>query len=547
MNLKKPTVMRRSAALAGLGALMITSTIGLTTSVASADVYTSYNLSFSPTAPVAPRFFEGYSSTDRVAGSETAVYALSTISDYYGAAGVFGCPLDNDKRTCSGSLLPQTDIYDNFDHVEINQDGTANGSVGGSEELCASSTTSVNANDGLPVNFTRASASLTQLANHATGSTCPTFDESQAQIATSAVVGVDFANVVPSAYYGTATTNPVPAGFTLTAGSGTGNSNDIAWRIFCDSNADSGAKGTVSSPPPGTGKITNWDELGGGNAPIVLWSPSNSSGTGADFFDYAGCGTTTGNVPNVAGQSNHTKLTENDTDQIPEYASEDCYNTENPGSPVTSGVIGTSKYTQTVEACVATEVADSLFFMDYGYTSTHPNTVSLELPDFTQGNTPSWINDLYDFNNGIGSISSLNGSAWEIEGTNTEMDTTGGVTVPVTGANEGSLASTRGLYLDYLPATVPVGDSVGPNPVTASSAGFINYVCDAGNQLYPKGVDQTTGVPFDTEIHNAIADWGWQQDNCDQQTTSGGVTTFTGPQISSAVTDPANPQPGGLD
>ena len=49
--------------------------------VANADVYSSYTLSVAAegTQPTAPRFFEGFSNTINVAGSETAEYALEQV------------------------------------------------------------------------------------------------------------------------------------------------------------------------------------------------------------------------------------------------------------------------------------------------------------------------------------------------------------------------------------------------------------------------------------------------------------------------------------
>ena len=64
----------------------------LTAPVANADVYTSYTLQVAAEGtPVAPRFFEGFSNTINVAGSETAEYALEEVGRLYNNAGIFGC------------------------------------------------------------------------------------------------------------------------------------------------------------------------------------------------------------------------------------------------------------------------------------------------------------------------------------------------------------------------------------------------------------------------------------------------------------------------
>jgi hypothetical protein len=525
MKFRKLLGARRVAALVGIGALLVTSSLALNASMASADVYSSFTINvtgYSSTtglplsAPVAPQFYEGYASTDRVAGSETALYALQQISDDYSAAGVFGCALTGDKRSCKGAtgpapyttggVTPTVDVYDNYDHDEIDQGG-AIGSAAGSAALCG-----VTPNDGLPVDLLRASASLTGLAEHG-ATTCTAASaggETQDQIATSAVVGLDFANVISNAYYGSESSSPVPAGFSLTNAGGVGSTTDTAWRIFCD----------TTDPSL---QITNWDQVGGGDEPIVLWGPANNSGTGVTFYDYAGCvAPSTGNVPSF-----HL-ITENAAPQIPAYASADC-------TSGTQSVIGTSAYTQSVEGCVADEVANSLFFMDYGYTFSHAQTATVTIPDYTQGDVPSWINDLQDAANGS---LTLNGSPWQIKGSNTKMANTHGASVPVSGSDLTTLASERGLYLDYL------ADSTSSvSEVRASAAAFVNWVCDAGNVIAPKGLDPTTGVPFDTEITDAISGWGWAQNNCDAGYTPGSPPTASGPAISSALPDPSETSP----
>ena len=55
-----------------------------------------------------------------------------------------------------------------------------------------------------------------------------------------------------------------------------------------------------------------------------------------------------------------------------------------------------------------------------------------------------------------------------------------------------------------------------------------------------KGVDLTTGVPFDTEITQDVTNWGFGRLNCDGGVVGGHSPTFTTP-ITSAIVDPGPP------
>ena len=88
--------------------------------------------------PTGPRFFENFSNTVNVAGSETAEYALELVGALYNNAGIFGCNQNSDKRTCNTAtpVLPSTDTYDNFDH-DVVSNAQAVGSAAGVQQLCS--------------------------------------------------------------------------------------------------------------------------------------------------------------------------------------------------------------------------------------------------------------------------------------------------------------------------------------------------------------------------------------------------------------------------
>jgi len=579
----------------------------------------TFSVAAEGTAPVAPNYFEGFASTINMGGSETAEYAFEGIGSLYTNAGIFGCNQNSDKRTCttSGSVLPSTDTYDNFDHNVVVQ-GEAVGSATGAQDLCnnegagtaptepspipnswpyytyPAANTNLGA-DGIPLDLVRASASDADLTNHGDNFTgCP--DLSQAAVASDAVVNLDFNPVVPAAVVTSdGLTQPVdPAsGVTLDFNNGTvaptyvsGESTatcvtggtcpigqntwaDTAWRVFC-------------APSNSPLAITTWDQLfqaenlGSGpspDQPLVLWGPKNNSGTGATWYTYAGCGTGYGRILNPA----HL-FTENDAQQISQYAAQDLHQaislntTSCPantsvadpsqnGSPLvpcgpfgttgassatatvdncggtgaTTSGLGTSTWTAANEQCVYQEVADSLFFMSYGYLASHPFTASVTIPSVANGNNVNWI---YKMPQAATTAPQLSAASYQVKGaisTIAGQQVSGpvlGQPTPVIGApranNPSAVLTGRDLWIDYL-----------SDHVRASAAGFVNWFCDAGQNILPKGFDNTTGAPYDTEITQDITAWGFGRLNCDLGSTTAPVT-YT-PAIASAVIDPGPP------
>jgi hypothetical protein len=560
----------------------------------AAPTFPAYTLTVAApgTQPTGPQFFEGFSNTINVAGSETAEYALELVGDLYNNAGIFGCVQNSDKRTCDGvggagpfnlnaAVAPSTDIYDNFDH-DVVSNAQAVGSAAGVQDLCQTPSSedpnepaSLTAGNGgvypywpyytyptpestegalgIPIDLVRASASIADLQNHVTYTVCS--DLAQQAVGSDAVVGLSFdphgttANQLPD---GTAVQDVAPPVIDFTNTGGVGSATDTAWRVFCDTS--------------GPLQISTWDQLyameGLSNPPtpdqpLVLWGPKNNSGTGATWYTFAGCGTSNGNI-----LSDHT-ITENDAQQLSQYAAQNssatintnttgCNSTTTPACGVggTSGNaipaasvssytidncggngtdttgLGTSSYTAAHEACVAQEVANSLFFMSYAYTVSHPYTAAVTIPTSAAGSSPGYIQ----------------GSNYEVLGT---PSTIGGVAVSGTNLGQPTavsgdpranntlapIATGRDLWLDYL-----------TDHVRASAAAFVNWVCDENDEISPKGVDLTTGQPIDTEITNAISSWGFGRLSCDGGSGAVGArgSTYTSP-ITSVIIDPGPP------
>ena len=355
--------------------------------------------------------------------------------------------------------------------------------------------------DGIPIDLVRASASIADLANHNVAGCA---DLAEQGIAQDAVVGMTFSpdagNVAGKLPDGTTVVDPVPPGTAIDFSQGTvATASDIAYRVFCDLNNTDGLRITtwdgLYAAEEAQGDITSTYPGPNPDQPLVLWGVKNNSGTGATWFTFSDCGTTTGVIP-----SGHL-ITENNAEQISQYAAaNDC-----------GGAMGTSAYTTAVEQCVAQEVADSIFFMSYGYTSTHPYTASVTIPTPAVGSNPNYID---------------NASNYVLQGTNSTIGTVpvdgtvlgqpGAVTGDPRANNAGAVQTGRDLWLDYL-----------TDHVRASAASFVNWVCDLNDHIAPKGVDVTTGQTFDGEITNDITAWGWGRISCDGESTPGKTSTYT--------------------
>ena len=402
--------------------------------------------------------------------------------------------------------------------------------------------------DGIPIDLVRASASETDLAAHGV-SVCSGL--AQQAIGSDAVIGLSFSPASPDPD-GAAIQDVAPATIDFSNTGGAETATDTAWRVFC-------------APATDPLAITTWDQLyqaeglsgaPSPDQPLVPVGPKNNSGTGATWYTFAGCGTTTGRI-----LSDHL-VTENDAQQLSQYAAQNVTGTialnttscpsnttvsgepcgpdgttgassaSNPtdncgGTGVGSG-LGTATYTASNEKCVDQEVADSLFFMSYGYSVSHVYTAAVTIPTAAIGSSPSYI-DSNATNYQVGGNPSTIGGAPVSGAVLGQPGAFGAVAGDPRATNSSAVQTGRDLWLDYLTANV-----------RASAASFVNWVCDEGDFISPKGVDLTTGAPIDNEITSDITGWGFGRLSCDGGTGAYNVrgSTYTAP-ISEAVVDPA--------
>jgi hypothetical protein len=428
-----------------------------------------------------PRWFIGTPETIRSAGSDTTFFMMQRISDLFMQAGLYGCTLSltggsSDYSTCNTSGdISTTDLTDNYDRVEVMTGIDQIGSGEGQKQLCGADTSP------FPVDFARSSKPPSS------SNGCS--DMVGLGFAKDAVPSVDFPGAegpgtTTGSAFGNQVVGPVAAGWLpgdpVNCDQGSGGANGVngcsgtpfnnlsnadngggidstAWRLWCS---------TDTTPGAADERITDWGQLtnlAGGKAvgdgtPIGI--PANvvgvnpPSGTEATFAHYAdsgqttsgsdSCGSTNTNASTLQGNQ-HIAL-ENNAAQIGDFAAADF-----PASDPTRA------------ADEAAEVATSLYFMSNGVYQSNSHVRTITLSNGTQ----------------YGAIK------MEQNGLYPSLSPTGNVM-------ENTYPTARSLYNVYRTSTV-----------RASTADFLNWICDSNN-VFQKGEDLTTGKNYDQEITTLI-------------------------------------------
>ncbi len=472
---------------------------------------------------------------DQSEGSDTTLFAMESLSNLYAQAGLlpFSCALTTSPQNtqCAqpvNGVNPnnsQSDTVDNFSGTEELQGINNVGSGNGQAELCGTQGTPATS-----VDYARSSKP--------SAGTCPT--EVQLGYAKDGVPAVDFLQIDPEAYgtptgynsitdpqcassgagyfpsynystgavvctqFPTGGIGPVADGWepgnAYNCGSGGGPActgtpftdvdntgitvggvqqgplTSVAYRLWC---AHGGSATAYQSQITDWGQLTNLtgSETAGEGAPIGvpirIIGVNSGSGTAATFNNFAksgGSGTNcigTGNYNENAasgpdpeasqGPANNLEIAlENDSNQIGDFANADW----GPTDP----------------ADQATDIATSLYYMGNGAFNTNANasTADLEVTS-SVGNLPTAFIDSETTLNGIGASS---------------------LTI-----NNNSFPTSRTLFNIYRSDTI-----------RASTAGFLNWICDTnpaasgqgiGGQE-AKGTDHVVGGNYDQDITNII-------------------------------------------
>lgn len=510
------------------------------------------------------------SNTDTSQGSDATLEVMETIGSLYNNAGItpFSCTITKTANSVCQQPTVSTpnpnntlsDETDNFSSTVEVQGTNDVGSGNGQAELCGGTPS---APAGSTVDYARSSRPVST-------STCPTGVD--LGYAKDAVVGVDLQTIDPALYgapngyldqtdpqcsangagfypsyaaaNGAVTCTKFPAGgigpvadgwlptdptncgtgggpacsgtpFTnisntpLSGGTG---ASSVAYRLFCE-------HGT--STTPNTSQITDWGQLtnlsaanNGGTAqpvgdgapigvPVRVIGVNTGQATATTFYSFAQSGiangtncTDTGTAinantidPNAAsgpdpdanqgpagGTGNNEIALESDTPQIGQFASANW-----PSDPADEAV----------------DIATSLYFIGYGSFGVNPvaSTASIESGTIPAGDASTFSE---------------------------KIQTADGVAASILRERSNAYPMSRTLFNIYRTDTV-----------RASTAGFLNWLCDS-NSAIQKGADNVGGGNYDTELTNIInGQYGLSR------------LTDTTPELAISSQTPADNVPGG--
>lgn len=527
---------RKSSRIAGAATIAIAALTGLLTlsgGVASAITVPPY-----PATGVYPNWFtagttpgthngtETASNIIRGAGSDTTFFMMQQLGDLYSQAGLYGCTLigsgtgqnANCDDTGSGpnySDTATTDTSDNFNRTEVLQGVNSIGSGTGQSQLCGtvpspqavdyarsskpagSACTMVQlgyAKDSIPaIDFQSVDPAAVGTPTYFNGKTFntsgssanpafPTAASTNTTPCTAACIGAVAAGWLPGD-----PTNCVPSGEGLSGtpcsgtpfndidngGNGTSptGASSIAYRIWCATDStritDWGQLTNLSASGPGNGgtakTVGNGAPIG---VPIRVIGINPGSGTVATFSSYAESGVSGGGC-SVSGTLMDTNAAsgpnplvsngvtgnleiavENNASQIGDFAAADFANDP---------------------ADQAVELATSLYAESYGVNLSNPNAGTESLEPGT-GTVPAGVPLSY---------------------TATVMNEDN-QTPTIANERTNNYPTARTLFNIFRPATL-----------RASTAGFLQWICDSNSAIHKK-TDLTTGVNFDQEITNVI-------------------------------------------
>lgn len=387
-----------------------------------------------------PRWFIGKVEADRGNGAEIPLPMMQRISDLFNQDGLYGCTLNADNATCNtGADVSTTDTLDNYDHAEQQQGESLAQTSGALAQLCGTSPSP------LPIDYVRAiQATLSSTA-------CSTL--AAGGYAKDGVVAETFATVNPSTY-GSAI-GPVAAGWrpgdpvsgpysgrpftNLVNNDNGGGVNSTAYRIYCATDAT---------------RITDWGQLTDPNqpvgqgapigAPISIFAVTPTAGTFKTLQTFAQSGVATACNANVNATT--------DTSANPLLASDaaqisDVVAATHPGDA----------------AGQAVELSEGLYFESNGTYNTNPYRSSVQI---TSAGATTTFSAVKTQMNGISASAA------------TEL----------TGA---------------LPTTVIISNFYRTDKIRASTASFLNWICD--NNSADKGKDLLSGQNYNDELTTTIS------------------------------------------
>jgi hypothetical protein len=481
-------------------------------SFAAATVTTALLIGVGPvsaTTPASsPSWITGNVQTDRGSGSDTTFFLMQKISDLYNQAALYGCVLNIDDYTCKDDTAPYnatndpdnsatTDYTDNYDRNEEVQGVDEVGSGAGQAQLCNNNQGSNNA--ALPpwaaIQYARSSSGISTSQS----SSCLAV-EKEDFFAADAVDLLDWSNINPSTF-GTATAAP----FASVNGGKIGNVAD-GWLPGDSLTCDASETGSFGLHQNGTNDCSGYPFSDVDNTTESLSSGGDGGGTGASSVAYeiwcSGTITDWGQLTNVGPF----------TSGVPTKAIGTGTSIGLPinliGVNPSSGTNGVwTKYVQSAQPACNSNLHETVVGSDT-HLALENNTAQID--DFATTDYPSDIPDqavalataLYYVANGI-----YNSSPYQ----NSVALTVGGVKGAATlksfpgqlmGLNT-QFPSVTNIYNQTFPTSRELGNIYRTDTVRASTAGFLNWICDDNNN-FKKGTDLTNGKNYDSEITSLV-------------------------------------------
>jgi len=544
------------AGVAGASALVATLGVGVgTASAAPADPAGG-------ATPVAPSFNNGNVEAIRGAGSDTTFFMMQKIGDLYTAAGLYGCTLNtgsgqtlynalnpasssaNANDYCQqGQNVDTTDTADNWNRTEVYQGVDAVGSGAGQNMVCGQ------LNSPLTVDFARSSKPAGTCSNGGGNSMVGL------GYAKDGVAAIDF-TLNPSAFGTAASTSPyaavnggnigpVASGWlpgdpvdgsanngtafgNLNSTDGGGGAGSTAYRLWCATD---------------TTKITDWGQLTnlGPNLEVVDVTTTSGSTTATVTGSFPSAvaageaisgpgiasGTTVSSVSGgtlvLSAAATASSTTATLTVVIPSKL------TVGSGAPI--GVPVRIMGMNPASGTMATMAAFSESGVSGGGCASNTNTNAAVDPNPATAPTPNAPHISLE-NNGsqVGTFAAADfpgdAASQAVEVATTLDYESNGVYNSNTHAGQVSINGTvfaasklsmNNVFAkaptelsNQLPTARTLWNIYNPNTVKASTAGFMNWICDSQSGIQ-KQVDLNTGLNYDAEVSNIIGSFGFSR------------------------------------
>ena len=504
--------------------------------------------------PVAPHFYNGNVEGIRDSGSDTTFFMMQKIGDLYTGAGLYGCTLNtsagqtlfnssdpassssNVNYFCqSGANVSTTDINDNWDRTEVTEGVDLVGSGGGQNQLCGAAPTP------LPVDFARSSkpagTACTDMVG--TGYAKDGVDTLTYPVNPTAI-GSGVAATAPYSTMNGGVVGPVGNGW-LPGDPNNGPYTGTPLTTGGISNADNGGGATSTAYrlwcATGSAEITDWGQLTNLGPNLEIQGVSLTSGsktattTGTFPSTVASTDAITGldipggtTISSVSGGtltlSQNASNTVTDTVRITTSGTLAVGQGAPVGIPVRILGVNTNSGTESTWASYANSGVGST-----GNCSANMDTDAASDPNpvtDTGSNTGAHIalennSDQVDqfavtdfpgdtVSQAIEAATTLYIESDGVYNTNPYAAATTIASVGYSGLKvplNGKLPTTPTKLQNTYPTARTLFNIYRTGSIRASAGGFLNWICD-GNTNFSKGLDNSTGTGFDSELTNTI-------------------------------------------